>query len=54
MVYSVGEDGKDDGGKLRRVEFTPAPDVGWRLWDVKHRRRPPRPKEKAPEQGAAP
>jgi hypothetical protein len=54
VVYSVGEDGKDDGGKLRREGFTPAPDVGYRLWDVKHRRQPPRPKAKAPEEGAVP
>jgi hypothetical protein len=49
LIYSVGENLNDDGGKLRREEFTPAPDVGWRLWDVKHRRQLPRPKEKAPE-----
>jgi hypothetical protein len=54
VVYSVGEDGKDDGGQLRRAGFTPAPDVGFRLWDVKHRRQPPRPAEKVPQEGAVP
>ncbi len=53
VIYSVGENGKDDGGQVRPEEFTQPKDVGWRLWDVKHRRQPPRPKEKPPEQGAA-
>jgi hypothetical protein len=54
VVYSVGENGKDDGGKVRPEEHTQAPDVGYRLWDVKHRRQPPRPKEKAPEAPGVP
>ncbi len=49
VVYSVGEDGKDDGGKVRAEENRQPADVGWRLWDVKHRRQPTRPKEKAPD-----
>jgi hypothetical protein len=54
VIYSVGEDLKDNGGKLRREEHTPAPDVGWRLWDVKHRRQPPRPAEKPPQEREGP
>lgn len=49
VVYAVGPDGKDDGGRLR-----PEPaaeegveagglDVGFRVWDVAHRRQPPLP-----------
>jgi hypothetical protein len=33
LIYSVGYDGKDDGGKLD--------DLGFRLWDVTNRRQPP-------------
>jgi hypothetical protein len=44
VIYSVGEDGRDDGG-----ERTPPPDktlpgdVIFTLWDVAHRRQPPQP-----------
>jgi hypothetical protein len=55
MIYSVGQDGIDNGGNLDREHANqPGVDVGVRLWDVKHRRQPPRPKEKAPEGPDAP
>jgi hypothetical protein len=54
VVYSVGEEGKDDGGQVRPEEHTQPKDVGWRLWDVKHRRRPPRPVQKPPQERADP
>lgn len=41
-IYSVGPDGKDDGGKLDRKNRTaPGTDMVFRLWDTAHRRRPP-------------
>jgi hypothetical protein len=55
VVYAVGDDGVDNGGNLDRERPNqPGVDVGFRLWDVKHRRRPPRPKEQAPEGPKAP
>jgi hypothetical protein len=55
VVYSVSHDRTDDGGNLDRAHPTqPGVDVGVRLWDVQHRRQPPRPKEKPPEQPGAP
>jgi hypothetical protein len=46
IVYSVGPDETDDGGTLdRRDRVRPGTDTGFRLWDVEHRRRPPRPRE---------
>jgi hypothetical protein len=55
VLYSVGFDGQDDGGRLAaNWRSDQSGDLGFRLWDVPHRRRPPRPKEKAPEQGAVP
>jgi hypothetical protein len=45
MIYSVGQDGVDDGGNLDREHPTqPGVDIAFRLWDVKHRRQPPRPR----------
>jgi hypothetical protein len=43
VIYSVGDDGTDDGGNLRGLSRRPHPgtDLGFRLWDVKHRRQPP-------------
>jgi hypothetical protein len=42
VIYSLGPDGKDDGGKLDRRARPPAgADVGLRLWDVPARRQPP-------------
>jgi hypothetical protein len=49
VVYSVGPDGSDDGGHIDREHPTAAgTDLGYRLWDVKHRRQPPRPAPAAP------
>jgi hypothetical protein len=46
IVYSVGYDGVDDGGKLDRKKPTaPGVDIGFQLWDKEKRRRlasPPR------------
>jgi hypothetical protein len=40
IVYSVGPDGKDDGGKIDRSRPTdPGTDMGFQAWDVKDRRR---------------
>jgi hypothetical protein len=43
VVYCVGPDGQDDGGRLdpRFVPTAKGFDWGFRLWDVAHRRRPP-------------
>jgi hypothetical protein len=41
IVYSVGPDGRDDGGALnRRNTVAPGTDLGFRLWDVTARRQP--------------
>jgi ABC-type transport system involved in multi-copper enzyme maturation permease subunit len=47
VVYSIGQDGQDNGGtKLRRGERIPTPeegvDEGFRLWDVSQRRQAPK------------
>jgi hypothetical protein len=55
MIYSVSSDGRDNGGNLDRDHSNlPGADLGVRLWDVKHRRQPPRPREKMPEQPDVP
>jgi hypothetical protein len=42
VLYSVGFDGKDDGGRLVAPwASNQSGDLGIRLWDVKHRRQPP-------------
>jgi hypothetical protein len=42
VIYSVGDDGVDDGGQvLPRTRQPRPPDIGVRLWDVAHRRQPP-------------
>jgi hypothetical protein len=42
-VYSVGPDGVDDNGTFdRTAPIRPGTDLGFRLWDVKHRRQPHR------------
>jgi hypothetical protein len=42
VVYSVGPDGKDDGGDRTRLNNPgPGADIGFRLWDADKRRRPP-------------
>jgi type II secretory pathway pseudopilin PulG len=41
-VYSIGPDGKDNGGKMDRQNPTaPGTDIGFRLWDAAKRRQPP-------------
>jgi hypothetical protein len=41
VVYCVGRDGKDDGGRINReAPDEPGTDVGLRLWDVAKRRQP--------------
>jgi hypothetical protein len=42
VIYSVGPDGKDDGGKIDwKNPYVPGTDLGFRLWDVGQRRQPP-------------
>ncbi len=54
VVYSVGPDGRDNGGRFDRENPTrEGADLGFGLWDVKQRRRPPRPVEKPPQQQRA-
>jgi hypothetical protein len=46
VVYSVGPDGQDDGGKIvRRGNPRSDADIGFRLWDVARRRQPAPPPE---------
>jgi hypothetical protein len=40
VVYSVGEDGQDNGGNVALMG-KPGTDRGWRLWDVQQRRQLP-------------
>jgi hypothetical protein len=55
VVYSVGPDGRDDGGRFDRANPERAgTDLGVGLWDVKDRRRPPRAAEKQPQERADP
>jgi hypothetical protein len=43
VVYSVGIDGKDDGGNISRTSSNPpGTDIGFRLWDVDRRRQSPK------------
>ncbi len=43
MFYSVGPDGRDDGGVCNRKEITaPGTDIVFRLWDPAQRRQPAR------------
>src|SRR5581483_6580117 len=47
VMYTVGSDGIDNGGKLD--DSTKAgTDLGYRLWDVPKRRQPPRNPEMGP------
>jgi hypothetical protein len=49
IIYSVGEDVTDNGGNFDRDHpISPGVDFGFRLWDVKQRRHPPRPKPPEP------
>jgi hypothetical protein len=44
VVYSIGPDGVDDGGQLKKeVGMIWPPDIGFRLWDVDKRRQPAAP-----------
>ena len=47
-VYSIGPDRVDNGGTFHpRRRTDPGTDVGYRLWDVDHRRQPPAPQAAA-------
>jgi len=46
VVYSAGMDGIDNGGLIGPTPTAPGSDLGFRLWDVKHRRQPAKPLEK--------
>jgi hypothetical protein len=44
VVYSIGPDHTDDGGKIDREKLdTSGTDIGIRLWNVNQRRQPPKP-----------
>jgi hypothetical protein len=45
VIYSVGPDGVDNGGNIGKNPVAPGSDLGFRLWDLKHRRQPPQPLE---------
>lgn len=51
LIYTVGVDKQDDGGDLRRADNPNGKDEGFRLWDVKERRKPApmKPPEPKPE-----
>lgn len=40
VIYSIGADRTDDGGDLRRIDNPYGKDEGFRLWDMKERRKP--------------
>ena len=41
VIYSIGQDGKDDGGQVSHTPAVPRPqEMGYRLWDVAKRRTP--------------
>jgi hypothetical protein len=49
VIYSVGPDGKDDGGNIdRQKPIGLGTDLGFRLWDPDRRRQPPRDPEVGP------
>jgi hypothetical protein len=51
VIYSVGPDGNDDGGKVDRKNPTAlGTDLGFQLWDVPHRRQPWRATKPASEE----
>jgi hypothetical protein len=55
IVYCVGPDGTDDGGKLDRQNPTKAgTDLGFQLWDVPARRSPAPLKVAEPGEGGGP
>jgi hypothetical protein len=48
VIYSVGPDRMDDGGRLERNKINkPGTDVGFQLWDAERRRQLPK-KERLP------
>jgi hypothetical protein len=50
VIYSIGADGKDDGGvTVRKPGLATPPDVGFRLWDTAHRRAEPPSTVEVPE-----
>jgi hypothetical protein len=50
MIYSIGPDGEDDGGRLNREDYQPmGTDLGFQLWDVALRGQPWRPPPKQAE-----
>jgi hypothetical protein len=49
VIYSVGPDGTDNGGKLDKNPTKEGTDLGLRLWDVPQRRQPPKPPEQTPK-----
>jgi hypothetical protein len=52
VVYSVGLDGTDDSGHIDRENpVGKRTDLGYRLWDVKHRRQPQSPAPAVPAGG---
>jgi hypothetical protein len=44
VIYSVGSNGVDDGGTEETLRGRDSLDIGFRLWDVAHRRQPPVPR----------
>jgi hypothetical protein len=55
VIYSFGPDGQDDGGKIvRRANPPKDADIGFRLWDVAHRRQPAPPPPPAPAEPPQP
>ena len=40
VIYSIGKNEKDDGGKFDRQNLRESPDIGFQLWDVNRRRQP--------------
>src|SRR5206468_10980568 len=52
VIYSVGADGIDDGGRISpTLTQQPMTDIGVRLWDVNRRRQaPPEPTPDAPRE----
>jgi hypothetical protein len=58
VIYGVGPDKQDNGGVIDRTKpIAPGTDLGYQLWDVKHRRQPPPPPTPAlppPDEDPAP
>ncbi len=55
VIYSVGQDGVDNGGNLNGERLTlPGVDTGFRLWDAVQRRQPPQAKPPHPFEAPTP